>query len=94
MAEGKTLKTDLIMLVVVLGAIIAAFWMTGSAILERIDVVNQKADILQMQNKEVLQSIANVHDAVRAQKAAAGGANAAPAPAPAPAKPAPAPAKK
>ena len=96
MAEGKTVRTDLIVIIMLLGTVIAGFWMTGSTVLEGMEVLNQKAEILELQNRQLLRSVADMHEAVRALKgpASTAGAAVAPAPSAAPVKPASAPAKK
>jgi hypothetical protein len=91
MAEGKTAKLDVILIVVLLAVMVGGFWMTGSAMHERTEVINQKVEVVQSQTKETLDVILDVQRALREVK---GGQAAAAAAAPAAAVAAPAPAPK
>jgi outer membrane murein-binding lipoprotein Lpp len=96
MSEGKVLKLDVIMIVILIGVVLAGFWMTGTAMDAQMGVLEQKIDVVQTQTKGTMQAVADLHDAIRAMKAPAVAPAPAPAPAAAPAKaaPAPAPAKQ
>ena len=97
MSEGKVFKLDVIMIVLLIGVVIAGFWMTGAAMDAQMGVLEQKIDVVQVQTKGTMQAVADVHDLLRQMKAPTAAPAAAPAPAPAPAKaaaPAAAPAKK
>jgi len=94
MAEGTTPRLDVIVIVVLLAVMVGGFWMTASAMHERVDALDQKVQVVDTRVREVMDKLVDIQAMIHAQKAAAAPAPAGPAAAPAapaaPAKPGPA----
>jgi len=93
MSEGKAFKLDVVMIIVLMGVVIAGFWMTGTALDAQMGVLESKIDVVQAQTKGTMKAVADLHEMLRQMKALAAAPAAAPAAALAKAAP-PAAAKK
>jgi uncharacterized protein YdgA (DUF945 family) len=76
---GK-LKLDIVLIIALLAVMVGGFWMTGSALDERIEALDQKIQVVDTRVKEVMDKLIDVQNMVHAQKTAAAVAPAAAAP--------------
>jgi hypothetical protein len=89
MSEGKVFRVDVIMIILLMGVVLAGFWMTGTAMDAQMGVLEQKIEVVQTQTKGNMQTLSEIREAIRQLKASTAAAAMPPA-----AAPAPAPAKK
>jgi hypothetical protein len=81
MSEPKA-KFDIVLVVLLMGVAIAGFWMTGYAMNAQMEVLEQKIEVVQVQTKATMRTVAELHDTLRQLKKAQAGESATAAPAP------------
>jgi len=85
MSEGKAFNLDVVMIILLMGVVLAGFWMSGTAMDAQMGVLEQKIDVVQTEAKGARKAIAEIHALLRQAKAASAAPATAPAPAAAPA---------